>query len=199
MPRIYDRRMGNSVSIVRRADTILRRHLFNVWINGFISSILVPDRARWILLRLSGIDVERSVIDARGFIGSASVSIGRGSSLNFGVFLDGSARLRIGRNVSIGMNTLVLTGSHELGSADKRAGELNNAPVTIEDGAWIGANSVILPGVTVGRGAVVGTASLVMKDVAPHTVVMGNPARVARRLDEVDAETKAAPGSAALS
>ncbi|MGJ0391050.1 acyltransferase [Microbacterium sp. CGR1] len=191
--------MGNPVSILRRLGVILRRHLFNVWINGFVSSMLVPDRARWILLRLSGFDIERSVIDARGFIGSTAVSIGRGSSLNFGVFLDGSAPVRVGRNVSIGMNVLVLTGSHELGAPAKRAGELTSAPVTIEEGAWIGANSVILPGITIGRGAVVGTASLVMKDVAAHTVVMGNPARVARRLDEADAPRPDSAAAAAQS
>ena len=69
-----------------------------------------------------------------------------------------------------------------------RAGELNKEPVTIEDGAWVGANAIILPGVTIGRGAVVGAGTLVMKDVAPNTVVMGNPARVVKRLD--DSETQ---------
>ncbi|MGF6823704.1 maltose O-acetyltransferase [Microbacterium sp. ZKA21] len=170
--------------IVRRLGVILRRHLFNLWVNGFVSSMLVPDRARWILLRASGIPVQRCVIDARGFIGSRTIAIGRGSSLNHGVFLDGLAPVRIGANVSIGMNVLVLTGSHDLGTADKRAGALTASPVTIGDGAWIGANSVILPGVTIGRGAVVGAASVVMKDVAASTVVMGNPARVVRRIDE---------------
>lgn len=146
--------------------------------------MLVPDRARWLLLRISGIAVQRSVIDSRGYIGSRLISIGRGASINHGVFLDGSAPVRIGDSVSIGMNVLVLTGSHDLGGPGKRAGELNKQPVTIEEGAWVGANSLILPGVTIGRGAVVGAGSLVMKDVAANTVVMGNPARVVRRLDE---------------
>lgn len=180
--------MGRLLKILRRLGVLLGRHLFNLWVNGVISSALVPDRMRWLLLRASGFDIQRSVIDSRGFIGSKLVSIGRGTSINHGVFLDGSAPVLIGRAVSIGMNVLVLTGSHELGGPDKRAGELNKEPVTIDDGAWIGANSVILPGVTVGRGAVVGAASFVAKDVAPHTVVMGNPARLVRRLDEATAE-----------
>lgn len=146
--------------------------------------MLVPDRLRWRLLRVSGFPVQRSVIDSRGFIGSRLIEIGRGASINHGVFLDGSAPVRIGESVSIGMNVLVLTGSHELGGPAMRAGELKKEPVTIEEGAWIGANTIILPGVTIGRGAVVGAGSLVMKDVAPNTVVMGNPARVVRRLDE---------------
>lgn len=181
--RVYDSHVDTQLNL-RRLSLILRRHLFNVWINGVISSMLVPDRARWLLLRISGLAVQRSVIDSRGYIGSRLISIGRGASINHAVFLDGSARVSIGESVSIGMNVLVLTGSHELGGPSKRAGELNKAPVTIEEGAWVGANSVILPGVTIGRGAVVGAGSLVMKDVAANTVVMGNPARVVKRLDE---------------
>ena len=55
-------------------------------------------------------------------------------------------------------------------------------PVTIKKEAWIGANVTILPGVTVGEGAVVGSASVVTKDVAAHTVVAGNPAKVIKMI-----------------
>ncbi len=56
------------------------------------------------------------------------------------------------------------------------------APVVIRDKAWIGFNVSILKGVTVGEGAVVGACSVVTRDVPPHTVVVGNPARVVRKL-----------------
>lgn len=52
------------------------------------------------------------------------------------------------------------------------------APIVIEDDVWIGFNSTILKGVTIGRGAVIGAATLVLDDVSPYTVVAGNPARV---------------------
>lgn len=55
-------------------------------------------------------------------------------------------------------------------------------PVTIESGSWIGAGAVILPGVTVGRKAVVGAGSIVTRDVPPFTLVAGNPARVIRAI-----------------
>ncbi len=55
--------------------------------------------------------------------------------------------------------------------------DVDSAPIVIEDDAWIGFNSTILKGVTIGKGAVVGAASLVTKDVAAYTVVAGNPAR----------------------
>lgn len=58
------------------------------------------------------------------------------------------------------------------------------APVRICKGAWIGAASIIMKGVTVGEGAVVGMGSVVTKDVAPYTIVAGNPARVVKELPE---------------
>jgi acetyltransferase-like isoleucine patch superfamily enzyme len=57
---------------------------------------------------------------------------------------------------------------------------LAKTSITIEDDVWIGANSVILPGVTIGRGAVVGAGSVVTKDIAPYTICAGNPARALR-------------------
>ena len=54
---------------------------------------------------------------------------------------------------------------------------LKMAPIRIEAGAWIGANATILPGVTVGTGAIVGAGAVVTKNVAPHTLVGGNPAK----------------------
>lgn len=55
---------------------------------------------------------------------------------------------------------------------------VTSVPVVIEDDAWIGFNATVLKGVTIGRGAIVGACAVVTKDVAPYTVVVGNPARV---------------------
>ena len=64
-------------------------------------------------------------------------------------------------------------------------GYFPSAPVLLEKGSWIGAGVVILPGVTIGRNSVVGAGAVVTRDVLPCTVVVGNPARVLRRVDEV--------------
>nr|WP_276521437.1 acyltransferase [Sphingobacterium siyangense] len=60
---------------------------------------------------------------------------------------------------------------------------VNSLPIVIEDHAWIGAESMILKGVTIGKGAIVGARSVVTKDVPPFTVVAGNPAKVVKVLD----------------
>jgi acetyltransferase-like isoleucine patch superfamily enzyme len=56
-------------------------------------------------------------------------------------------------------------------------------PITVGSDTWVGGGAIILPGVSIGNNCVVGAGSVVTKDVAPYTVVAGNPARVVRRLD----------------
>lgn len=170
------------------------RWIRNIWLNTVIASDIVPEHLRWVLLRASGLRTERSIIEAGGYYGGTSISIGRGSYINRGTFIDASAPVRIGAGVSFGMNVLIITGSHDLGSAGKRAGDLRALPVIIGDGAWIGAGSTVLPGVTVGAGAVVGAGSVVTKDVAPNRIVAGNPARVMRELDTSASDTAGGRG-----
>jgi acetyltransferase-like isoleucine patch superfamily enzyme len=59
-------------------------------------------------------------------------------------------------------------------------------PILIDDNVWVGFNSVIMPGVTIGRGAVIGANTVVSRDVEPYTVVVGNPPVVVRRLPATD-------------
>jgi acetyltransferase-like isoleucine patch superfamily enzyme len=66
-------------------------------------------------------------------------------------------------------------------------------PVIVEPGAYLGAGAIVLPGVTIGERAYVGEAAVVVRDVAPRTVVFGNPARVVRRFDEDAAAWIGAP------
>jgi acetyltransferase-like isoleucine patch superfamily enzyme len=59
---------------------------------------------------------------------------------------------------------------------------LNERPVVILDDAWVGARAIIMPGCTIGKGAIVGAGSVVTSDVAPYTIVAGNPARLIREI-----------------
>lgn len=89
----------------------------------------------------------------------------------------------IGDRVSMGPRVTLVTSSHPNASRIGPVAPVARGPVVIEDDAWIGANAIILPGVRIGRGAVVGAASVVSRDVAPLTVVAGQPARPLRTLD----------------
>jgi acetyltransferase-like isoleucine patch superfamily enzyme len=61
-------------------------------------------------------------------------------------------------------------------------------PVVIEDNVWVGFGAVILPGVTIGRGAIIGCKTIIAEHVPPYAVVGGNPARVVRFLNPTDTE-----------
>ncbi len=109
-----------------------------------------------------------SVGDDCGFTGSVLVAV---------------ERIEVGNRVVVGANvTIADTDFHPLSARD-RARNFNGgqyAPIRIEDDVFIGMNSIVLKGVTIGRGSVVGAGSVVAKDVPPETIVAGNPARVLR-------------------
>ena len=110
------------------------------------------------------------------------LKIGRFCLIDVHCSFDLQEQITIGDQVTIGHEAMILTSSHEIGTKELRAGRLFRAPVVIEDGAWIGPRSIILPKVTIGAGAVVAAGSLVNKDVAAHTYVAGTPAKVIEKL-----------------
>jgi maltose O-acetyltransferase len=95
--------------------------------------------------------------------------------------------LTIGRGVMIGPQVFVQTSTHRWEGPDLEAvpydHHITRGPVTIGDHAWLGARVLVLPGVTIGEGAVVGAGSVVVADVEPCAVVAGNPARSIRHRD----------------
>ncbi|MFP4056857.1 MAG: acyltransferase [Candidatus Brocadiia bacterium] len=111
------------------------------------------------------------------------MTLGEGTWVGQGCFLHSAGGLSVGRAVGIGPHVAVLTSQHR--ADDRRRPvlhtELDFAPVSIEDGADVGAGAVVLPGVTVGRGAIVGAGAVVAEDVEPFAVVAGVPARLLRR------------------
>jgi maltose O-acetyltransferase len=111
------------------------------------------------------------------------VSIGDRCFVNMGaVFLD-TCRITIGDDVMLATNVQLLTATHPLDYEARVSGWELGAPITIEDGAWLGGGVIVLPGVTIGARSVVGAGAVVTKDVAPDVLVVGNPARVVRTLN----------------
>ena len=123
----------------------------------------------------------------------ASFGQGRGISLGdrSGVGIDCKVQgpLSIGADVMMGPETLIYTRNHETGRLDipmREQGDTAPRAVTIEDDVWIGARSIILPGVTIGKGAIVAAGSVVAKDVPALAVVGGVPAKVIRYRDAAE-------------
>ena len=110
------------------------------------------------------------------------ISIGDNVFANFNLTILDEGKVTIGNNVFIGPNVSIFTACHPLDSEERNRGVQWALPVTIGNDVWIGGDVTILPGVTIGDGVTIGAGSVVTKDVAPQTVVAGNPARVIKRL-----------------
>ena len=103
--------------------------------------------------------------------------MGKESVINFGCYLDNRRGIYIGNNVGLAHNTKIYTLGHDLN--DPKFGS-KGSPVHIEDNVFIFSNAMVMPGVTVGEGAIVLAGSVVTKDIEPWTIVGGNPARKIR-------------------
>lgn len=111
-------------------------------------------------------------------------AIGARTIVNRGCCLDARSGLRIGDDVSISPEVALLTTQHDVNSHDFA---LQGRAVVIEDHVWIGMRAMVMPGVTIGRGAVVAAGAVVTRDVAPLDIVAGVPARpVGRRKIDPD-------------
>jgi maltose O-acetyltransferase len=102
------------------------------------------------------------------------VRLGTNSRINRDCCLDVRGGVSIGDNVSVSPEVMILTAGHNMVDPAFR---VEHRPVTIHDHAWIGSRAMIMPGVTVGRGAVVAAGAIVTRDVPPFAVVAGVPAR----------------------
>ena len=111
------------------------------------------------------------------------VEIGEGCKFQFGVSLDYSHywHIKIGNNVTLAPNVHVL--AHDA-STKLHLGYTRIGRVSIEDGVFIGAGCIILPGVTIGKNSIVGAGSVVSKNIPPNVVVVGSPIKVISSLDD---------------
>jgi acetyltransferase-like isoleucine patch superfamily enzyme len=160
--------------------TIMKAYLF-----GFIKYVFrewlmyVPSRrVRMFFIRLATNHVGSGVyvamgLDLRGTRGK--VRIGNDCVINKRVLLDGRGEIIIGNNVDIGQETNIWTAEHDPNS-DKH--ETRIGKVVIEDYVWLATRVTILPDVTIGKGAVVATGSIVTKSVPSMAIVAGVPAKI---------------------
>ncbi|MCX6031989.1 MAG: acyltransferase [Chloroflexi bacterium] len=131
---------------------------------------------RWGYRRLFGLTIPRtSVIYSGAEIRAPyNVVIGEFTSIGHHAILDGRGGLTIGSNVNLSTGVWIWTNEHDAQDPDFK---ITSAPVAIEDYAWLSCRVVVLPGVIIGRGAVVAAGAVVTKDVEPFTIVAGVPAK----------------------
>ena len=167
------------------------------WVRAFVNPI-VHER-RGIIRRKARIDGvpfhgftlgRRAILEDQSLINNVmgAVDIGEDTLIGVGSVVIGP--VSIGRDVLLAQHVVVSALNHDFRdpSLPVRLQGVSTEPIHIADGAWVGASAVILPGVRVGRNAVVAAGAIVTDDVPDFSVVVGNPARVVRRFDSATEE-----------
>ncbi|WP_255994032.1 sugar O-acetyltransferase [Clostridium perfringens] len=118
--------------------------------------------------------------------GGKNVHFGNGVYANFNLTMVDDCDIFVGNNVLFGPNVTVSAGTHPIHPELRSKQAQYNIPIHIGNNVWIGANSVILPGVNIGDNSVIGAGSVVTKDIPSNVVAVGNPCRVLREINEND-------------
>ncbi|MDM0472889.1 sugar O-acetyltransferase [Clostridium perfringens] len=118
--------------------------------------------------------------------GGKNVHFGNGVYANFNLTMVDDCDIFVGNNVLFGPNVTVSAGTHPIHPELRSKQAQYNIPIHIGNNVWIGANSVILPGVNIGDNSVIGAGSVVTGDIPSNVVAVGNPCRVLREINEND-------------
>jgi len=167
-------------------------YIANAWIMNIPSHIL----RLFFLRRIIGFKIgsNSSVNYGVFFSGSENgthISIGNNTVINRFVYLDGRFPLKIGNNVSISHYAKIHTLTHDVNSSSF-AGKPGS--VEILDDAWIGVSAIIMPGVTIGKGAVIGAGAVVTKNIPDYAIAVGVPAKVIKyRSNNIDYKNRYFP------
>lgn len=128
---------------------------------------------------------KRSVIEDYSVINNAVGNLVIGNNTRVGIGNTIIGPVTISDNVNIGQNVTISGLNHNYEDPGKTISEqgVSTMPIKIENNVWIGANSVVLPGVQIGNHSVIGAGSIITKDIPPYSVAVGNPARIVKRYD----------------
>ncbi len=144
---------------------------------AYIGSLIPSHHIRRLIYRLAGAKIGRGSTIHMGlkFYSLKNVRIGEDSIIGNDCFFDGRDKLFIGSHVDIASQVLIYNSEHDISSQDFKP--ILDA-VMIEDYVFVGPRAIMLPGVKIGKGAVVGAGAVVTKDVADFAIVGGVPAAV---------------------
>ncbi len=150
-------------------------------LNVFVSQLPAAGLRYWYYRRVCGMQIDATASVWRGaqFTGDCmhAINVGPNCSIAFQSFWVAGAAITLANDVVFGHQVGLYTSDHDPDDAGLMR---RNAPIVIGDHVFVGSRAIILPGVTIGRGALVAAGAVVTKDVPPFAIVAGNPARVIR-------------------
>jgi len=179
----YDSRDSELMDMYHKARKLLKEY-------NNLNSELINERER-ILSELFNFKGSGVWIEAPFFCDyGENISIGENTFVNTNcMFLDNN-KISIGRNALIGPYVQIYTASHPLKASERIIEKgiesrylTSTKPVKIGDKVWIGGNTIILPGVTIGNNVTIGAGSVITKDIPDNVLAFGNPCQVKRELE----------------
>ena len=114
------------------------------------------------------------------------IHVGKNFFANYNFTVLDVGKVRIGANVQIAPNVSIYTAGHPLHPDSRNSGYEYGIDITIGDNCWIGGNTCIMPGITIGKNVVIGAGSVVTKDLPDNVIAVGNPCRIVREITEAD-------------
>lgn len=153
-----------------------------LWLIFWLPRDSLSNCIKTFFLRLAGAKIEKRVVYYPGvwIMPGRNLIVGNDVDFAFGVIITTNGGVSIGDRTLVGYRTQILSTNHNVPTGHGKifsAGH-EKKPVNIGSDVWIGANCIILPGVTIGEGAVIAAGSVVTKNVAPYTYAAGVPARM---------------------
>lgn len=178
-----DDKMKHNIKVILKECRFI---ISDFWNNVIAASVLCPWKIRAFFYRVSGNFIGRNChLAPRLFLGpgDGKLHVGGGTFINYDCWFDLADDIFIGENCNIAMNVHFVNATHEMGDKTRRAGRGITKPINIGSGSWIGADSIIMPGVCIGTGCIIGAGSLVLHDTDDNSIYIGRPAQKYKQIE----------------
>lgn len=177
---------GTIISRILQSAVVrdFKRYWRDILLNRILSSPFIPCFLRNLIMRIWTKGGMKGIVMCNCYFESPKFKLGNNSYINRGCRIsNGNAGVSIGDNCTIAYDVALITVTHEIGTPERRSGRHYGREIVIDDGCWIGARSVILPGVHIHKGVVIAAGSVVIKDCEENCLYAGNPAVKKKKLD----------------
>ena len=161
----------------------IKKIIFLFLINTFMSTTRFF-KIKNILLEWCGYEIGRGtkIVGPINIARNTCLTIGENCWIGKNFTIHGHGDVSIGSNCDIAPEVLFITGSHIVGDESRRAGEGISFKISIGDGCWVGARATLMENITIGKGVVVGSCSLVNKSISKNLIIAGVPAKELKKI-----------------
>lgn len=162
----------------------LHKRIVLFWVNTILSGTHCF-RVKLILLNTcKGIKIEKGtkIVSPIYLPPLCELEIGKNCWIGRDFSIEGAGKVFIGDNCDLAPMVTCVTGTHEIGDIDRRAGKGKNSSIVIGTGSWLGTRVIVLPNKHIDKAVIVGAGSVVTKDLSSNAIYAGNPAKKIRDL-----------------